>query len=84
MGFVMDASSEKAMMYYAEAYQKLYNRRPKDLRAIDNGWVIVNGARMRVTELEYLTVQLQREFNQGRDERRGVVMRLLKWFQQKN
>ncbi len=80
----MEVSSEKAMMYYAEAYQKLYNRRPKDLRAIENGWVIVNGARMRVTELEHLTLQLQREFNQGLDQRRSVVSRLLKWFQQKD
>jgi len=80
----VDASPEKAMMYYAEAYQKLYDRRPKDLRALDNGWVVVNGARMRVSELEYLTLQLQREFNQGRDQRRSVVTRLLKWFQQKD
>jgi hypothetical protein len=84
MESMMEVSSEKAMMYYAEAYQKLYNRRPKDLRAIENGWVIVNGARMRVTELEHLTLQLQREFNQGLDQRRNVVSRLLKWFQQKD
>jgi hypothetical protein len=80
----MEVSSEKAMMHYADAYQKLYNRRPKDLRALENGWVMVNGARMRVTELEHLTVQLQREFSQGLDQRRSVVTRLLKWFQQKN
>ena len=80
----MEVSSEKAMMYYAEAYQKLYNRRPKDLRVVENGWVVVNGARMRVTELEHLTLQLQREFNQGNDQRRSVVTRLLKWFQQKD
>jgi hypothetical protein len=80
----MDVSSEKAMMHYADAYQQLYNRRPKDLRALDNGWVVVNGARMRVTELEHLTVQLQREFNQGRDQKRSIVNRLMKWFQQKD
>jgi hypothetical protein len=80
----MEVSSEKVMMHYADAYQKLYNRRPKDLRALENGWVMVNGARMRVTELEHLTVQLQREFSQGLDQKRSVVTRLLKWFQQKN
>jgi hypothetical protein len=80
----MEISSEQAMMHYADAYQQLYDRRPKDLRALDDGWVVVNGARMRVSELEHLTVQLQREFNQGRDQRRSVVTRLLKWFQQKD
>ncbi len=78
----MDISAEKAMIHYADAYQKLYNRRPHDLRALENGWVIVNGARMRVTELEYLTTQLQREYNQGNEDRRSVVTRLLKWLKQ--
>jgi hypothetical protein len=74
--------SEKAMRYYSDAYQKLYNRRPKDLRALENGWVIVNGARMQVSELEHLTIQLQREYTQSTEQRRGVVMRLLKWLKQ--
>jgi hypothetical protein len=76
----MDVSPEKAMMHYSEAYQKLYNRRPKDLRAVDRDWVIVNGARMRVGELEFLTMQLQREYSQEKEERRSIVNRLLKWF----
>ncbi len=67
---------------YAEAYQKLYRRMPKDLRALDNNWVVVNGARMRVSELEYLTKQLQQEYVQSLDERRGLVNRLLRWFKQ--
>jgi hypothetical protein len=75
-----DLRSEKIMMHYADAYQKLYNRVPKDLRAVDNEWVIVNGARMRVTELEYLTKQLQSEYHQILEQKRGIVMRLLKWF----
>ncbi len=80
---MMDVSSEKAILLYSEAYQKLYNRRPKDLRALENGWVIVNGARMRVSELEHLTVQLQREYSQGVvEQKRTVVTRLLKWFKQ--
>jgi hypothetical protein len=78
----MNVSSEQAMIHYAEAYQKLYKRMPKDLRALDNNWVVVNGARMRVTELEYLTKQLQQEYTQSLAERRGLVNRLLKWFKQ--
>ncbi len=74
------SSSEKAMLHYTDAYQKLYKRQPKDLRALDQEWVIVNGARMRVTELEYLTHQLQQEYKQGIAEKRGMVNRLLSWF----
>ncbi len=72
--------SEKIMRRYVEAYQKLYNRIPKDLRALDEEWVIVNGARMRVSELEYLTRQLQQEYDQSIDQRRSVVNRLVKWL----
>ncbi len=76
----MDISSEKALLRYSEAYQLLYNRKPKDLRTLENGWVIVNGARMRVMELEYLTAQLQTEYRQGLEQRRNVVQRLLRFF----
>jgi hypothetical protein len=77
---IMHLTSEKVMLHYSEAYQKLYKRIPKDLRALDNDWVIVNGARMRVAELEYLTRQLQQEYRQGLTERRSVVTRLVRWF----
>lgn len=69
-----------AMHQYAEAYEKLYNRRPRDLRAVDENWVIVNGARMQVTELEILTEQLRIEHNQSLNNRRSLVGRLIKWF----
>ncbi|MEL6528151.1 MAG: hypothetical protein AAFQ07_20810 [Chloroflexota bacterium] len=69
-----------AMHRYAEAYEKLYNRRPRDLRAVDDNWVIVNGARMPVTELELLTHQLQIEHKQTTDNKRNLVSRLIKWF----
>jgi hypothetical protein len=70
------------MIHYAQAYQRLYKRLPRDLRALDNNWVVVNGARMRVAELEYLTRQLQQEYDQSLAQRRSVVNRLLKWFKQ--
>jgi hypothetical protein len=80
----MDAQSEKVISHYAEAYQQLYKCTPKDVRILGNGWVSVNGAKMRVSEIEYLTVQLQQEYNQGRnlEQRRNLVNRLLKWFKQ--
>ncbi len=78
----MDAAHEQVIAHYSDAYQKLYNRRPRDIQNLDNGWVIVNGARMRITELEYLTQQLQQEINQDLLKRRNVVTRLLKWLKQ--
>ena len=72
--------SENVMHNYAVAYEKLYNRRPRDLRAVDNDWVIVNGARMQISELEHLTRQLQLEYRQTLGNRRNIVSRLVKWF----
>ena len=79
---LMEINAERALTGYAEAYRKLYNRQPRDLRAVDNDWVIVNGARMRVNELEYLTRQLQQEYSQGQEQKKSMVLRLLKWFKQ--
>ena len=79
---MMEQTAEQSMVLYSNAYLKLYNRRPKDLRALDNGWVIVNGARMQVSELDYLITQLMREYSQGVEQKRRIVNRLLKWFKQ--
>lgn len=73
-------STNTVMYRYAEAYQKLYNRRPRDLRAVDDNWVIVNGARMRLVELEHLTKQLQIEYKQSLNNRRNMLDKLIKWF----
>ncbi len=76
----MEPSPDKVMSNYAQAYQKLYNRMPKDLRLLDHEWVIVNGARMRVTELEYLTRQILQEYNQTLGQKRTIVSRLIQWL----
>jgi hypothetical protein len=78
----MNVGHDKVIAYYSEAYQKLYNRRPRDIQNLDNGWVVVNGARMKISELEYLTGQLQQEINQDLLKKRNVVTRLLKWLKQ--
>lgn len=74
------SSAEQAALHYADAYQKLYKRPPRDLRILDDDWVMVYGSRLRSAELHYLTIQLQSEYRPDHSERRGVVMRLLKWF----
>lgn len=76
----MSIHPNKVIAHYTEAYQKLYNRYPRELQIVDNEWVIVNGARMRLVELEYLTKQLLIEYNQSREERRNVLKRLINWF----
>lgn len=76
----MTSQSEQVLIHYTSAYQKLYNRYPKDIHIIDNEWIIVNGARMRVSELENLTIQLENEYSQSLEQKRNVVMKLLKWF----
>ncbi|MCU0514394.1 MAG: hypothetical protein MUE40_17720 [Anaerolineae bacterium] len=73
-------SIEKVVHSYTQAYQRLYRRIPSDLRILDQEWVIVNGARMRVSELEFLTTRLQQEYEQGAGARRSVITRLINWF----
>jgi hypothetical protein len=75
-------SAERAIIHYAEAYQKLYKRMPKDLRALDSNWVIVNGARIQVGELEHLTARLLHEYNESIARKKSVVSRLISWFKQ--
>jgi len=77
---MMTQTAEQVINYYTEAYQKLYKRTPKDLHVIDSEWVVVNGARMRASELAYLTSQLQQEYTQSLEERRNIIKRLVNWF----
>lgn len=79
---MIDTQTNNAIHAYAQAYQQLYRRTPHDLRMLDQGWVIVNGARMQVHELEFLTQQLQLEYDRERARQRGIVQRLMNWFRQ--
>jgi hypothetical protein len=71
---------EKAMARYLEIYQALYQRTPRELRDLGNNWVLVNGARMSVDELESLTSELNQEYQQVLANKRGIVQKLLNWF----
>ncbi len=71
---------EKAMARYLDIYQALYRRTPSELRDLGSNWVLVNGARMTVEELDQLTEQLQKELQQEQSRRRNIVKRLLTWF----
>ncbi len=71
---------EKATARYLDMYQKLYHRSPRELRDLGNDWVLVNGARMSVDQLENLTGELALEYERYVKTRRSAVQRLLNWF----
>ncbi len=74
------AHAEKALARYIHVYQALYQRTPSQVQNLGEGWVLVNGARMRVEELEHLSDQLSAEYQQTLANKRGIVKRLLAWF----
>lgn len=71
---------EKAMARYSNLYLSLYQRSPKELRDLGNNWVLVNGARMNVDELENLSEELNREYQQVLANKRNLVKKMLSWF----
>ena len=73
-------NTENVMAKYLEIYQSLYRRTPSELRDLGGDWVLVNGARMSIIELEQLTDQLQRELQQEQHRKRSLVKRLLTRF----
>ena len=78
----MQITAEQAMHGYASAYQKLYKRLPRDLRALDGTWIVVNGARIQAAELQFLTVHLEQEYAQAQEQKRSLVNRMIRWFKQ--
>jgi hypothetical protein len=72
--------AEKAIAQYVHAHQQLYGRPPRDVRVLNRDWVIVNGAQIRVGELEHLTRQLALEYNQSLTQRKSLVLKLLNFF----
>lgn len=68
------------LLQYEQVYRKLYHREPSELRDLGAGWVLVNGARMPVAELQRLTEQMLLEYRQAMVEKRSVVRRLMAWL----
>lgn len=76
----MSSLAEQVIGQYKQAYQKLYNRTPQYLYVLDDDWVIVNGARMRATELQYVVQRLNEEYNQQLAKKQSVISRLISWL----
>lgn len=68
------------MARYLNLYLSMYQRNPKELRDLGNNWVLVNGARMRVEELEGLAEELNREYQQVVANKRSILKKLVNWF----
>ena len=80
----MERDARRIMTQYTEAYQKLYQRTPSSIYKLDENWILVNGARMRLSELEFLTRQLQKEYDAVLKEKRNLVSRLINWLKRDN
>lgn len=74
------SQSDLVIGQYKLAYERLYNRTPQYLYVLDDNWVIVNGARMRTTELEYVTRRLDEEYHETMRKRQSIVQRLIGWL----
>lgn len=72
--------TERAMVNYTQVYQALYRRAPRELRDLGSGWILVNGAKMTLSEFERLTHQMQAELQQEQSRKKGLVGKLLKFF----
>ena len=71
---------QQSLTHFQQAYQQLYKKSPRDLIMLENDWVLVNGARIHVTQLDYMTQQLQTEYRQQLLQRRSVVNKLIGWL----
>lgn len=78
----MQITVEQALQGYAAVYHKLYQRVPRDLRIINAEWVIVNGARMHVSELISITTQLYGEYKRSQEKKKSLVGRLIGFLKQ--
>lgn len=79
----MNTTIQKTITHYAETYQKRYNREPRKIESLDNGWLIVNDAKMTVAELELLTLNIQREMLlDAKLNTRSTLMKLIRWIKQ--
>jgi hypothetical protein len=77
----MYMTAEQALMCYADAFYRVHRFMPDDLLALDDDWVFVNGVRIHVSEVNWLTNCLEQEFAM-QQQKRGVVVRLIEYFEQ--
>lgn len=78
----MQVNTETAIMRFTDAYTKLFKRNPQDLYALDNNWIVVNGARFQVVELEFLSAHMELQYKLVQEQKRGLIHRLIRWLKQ--
>ncbi len=78
---IMQMTAEQALMCYADAYYRVNRYIPDDLCALDEDWGFVNGVRIHVSEVEWLTACLEQEFAM-QQKQRGNIVRMIQLFAQ--
>lgn len=79
---MMPSNVQHTVKRYYHLYKKLYDREPRGVRVIDSEFVIVNDTQIRISDLEMLTQQLEKEYQATRQQQRSVIKRLINWFRQ--
>jgi hypothetical protein len=74
-------TAEQALMCYADAFYRVHNFMPDDLLALDDEWVFLNGVRIPVVEVAWLTNSLEQEYAMQL-QKRGTVVRMIQFFEQ--
>lgn len=78
----MQNDIQRVASRYLDLYRKVYNREPKDLRVLDNNFVVVNHVQLRLTDLETLCEQLEEEYRSLKRQKRNTITRLMQWLRQ--
>ena len=78
----MQISADTAMSRFTSAYVKLFKRMPQDLHVIDGNWILVNGARFQIVELEFLSAHMELQYKLVQQQKRGLINRLVRWLKQ--
>lgn len=76
----MSPETHPTVVKYRDLYRKLYNREPKGFRNVDRDFVIVNETKIRISDLEALTAQLEQEYRQMQKTQRNTLLKLVNWF----
>ena len=77
----MYMTAEQTLMCYTDAFYRVHRYVPDDIFAVDENWVFLNGVKIPVSEVAWLTNCLEQEYA-IQQMKRGVVVRLIEYFEQ--
>jgi hypothetical protein len=65
---------------YTDLYRKVYHTEPRSVQRVDHEFVMVNDMLMKMTDLELLNHELEKEYRKQRYKQRNAVFRLINWL----